>query len=105
MPPARRKKPKYPNSGAVWKNQRKKTAAHPDYTGQGVLKCPHCQKQIELWLSSWVKNSRVGLFLSVAFTPKDPAVGPTPAERATIGENYEDMGPLEGDNGDKEIPF
>jgi hypothetical protein len=76
------------NSGSLFKNDRKESDKHPDYTGQimvgGVL----------YWLSAWIKTGRNGgKFMSLAIKPKDERrADPTP--RAEIQDDMND-----------EIPF
>ena len=60
------------NSGALFKNDRKLTADHPDYTGSGRV------GGVDVWLSGWLKTSQKGQqFMSLAFKPKvEPKVEP-----------------------------
>jgi len=61
------------NSGAMFKNDRKKTERHPDRQGQADIMCPECGAVTPFWVSGWLKKAkRTGQqFLSLAFTPKD----------------------------------
>lgn len=55
--------------GVLFKNRRKKTDKHPDYTGQIEI------EGNEYWLSAWVNKSRQGQqFLSLTVQPKDEQV-------------------------------
>ena len=55
------------NTGVLFKNAKKKTDKHPDYTGtytDGAGK--------EHWLSSWIKTDKNGnKYMSLSTTPKD----------------------------------
>jgi hypothetical protein len=57
------------NSGALFKNDRKRGANSPDFKGQCEPVCPHCGAKTKFWLSAWKKLKRGGGgFLSLAFT-------------------------------------
>lgn len=55
------------NDGSLFRNQKKTTEKHPDYTGKATI------GGVEYWLSAWVKWPKSGgeKFMSLAFTPKD----------------------------------
>ena len=55
----------YPNSGSLFKNDKKKTDKHPDYTGHGEIGGD------EYWFSAWIKEGKKGKFMSLSFTPKE----------------------------------
>jgi hypothetical protein len=60
--------PEYPNSGILFREEKKTKLTSPDYKGQATLDCPHCARSIELRLSGWLKVGRAGSkFLSLAF--------------------------------------
>jgi hypothetical protein len=55
-----------PGTFSLFKNQEKKTDKHPDYKGDG--------KDLdgnEIWVSAWLKDSKVGKFMSCSFKLKD----------------------------------
>lgn len=59
----------YDNSGVLFKNDRKETDRHPDYTGKITI------EGTERFLSAWVKEGRNGKFMSLAIgKPVDQAV-------------------------------
>lgn len=49
-----------PNSGALWKNDKKKTEKHPDFTGNVDI------EGTKYRLSAWKKAGPKGTFLSLA---------------------------------------
>ena len=49
-----------PNSGSLFKNTRKVSESHPDYTGTIMVNGK------EHWLSAWVKEGKAGKFFSVS---------------------------------------
>ena len=55
------------NNGALFKNNRKETDKHPDYTGNATI------DGIEYWVSAWIKEpsgKSGGKWMSLAFKPK-----------------------------------
>lgn len=61
------------NTGAFFKNDKKKTDKHPDYTGSLNV------EGTEYWLSVWNKQAKDGRsYCSVAITEKDKRRPPKP---------------------------
>lgn len=63
------------NRGVLFKNNKKETERHPDYTGKLNV------EGVELYLSAWIKESKSGMkFMSLSLgkevtqTPKDTVV-------------------------------
>jgi len=56
------------NTGALFVNDKKEDAKHPDYKGNAEV------GGVEYWLSGWKKTGKQSgkTFLSLSFTPKDP---------------------------------
>jgi hypothetical protein len=84
------------NTGALFRNEKKRSQNSPDHTGQVQIKCCHCEEVQEMWISAWVKEARNGgrKFFSLAFTTKDePARTPAPSDP----KNFDDF--------DDDIPF
>jgi hypothetical protein len=75
--------------GSLFRNERKETEKHPDYTGS--IKLPDGS---ECWLSGWIKQGAKGKFFSLQIgKPKDPAS--KPAARKSVADD------MDGD----EVPF
>jgi len=55
-----------PNSGSLFKNDRKESENHPDYKGTALI------NGVEMWMSSWLKTGANGTkFMSFSFQPKE----------------------------------
>ena len=66
------------NSGALFKNDRKETASHPDYKGQINV------NGVDYWLSAWIKpmkNDPERRFMSLSVKAKE-AAAPAPQQRS-----------------------
>jgi hypothetical protein len=61
----------YPNSGILFRNDKKKTDKHPSHRGDVQVTCSHCGAVNEFWLSAWVKEGRKGKFFSLSFRSKE----------------------------------
>ena len=69
--------PEYDNTnrGVLFKNDRKETDNHPDYTGSINV------GGRDFWLSAWIKQARSGKkFLSMSAKPKDEGQRGVPAD-------------------------
>lgn len=83
------------NSGALFKNDQKETANHPDYRGQINVNGQ------EFWLSAWIKPTKKDpskRFMSLSVKPKEQSA-PAPVKQASkpAGSGFEDM--------DDDVPF
>lgn len=58
------------NSGALFVNDKKTEAKHPNFRGQAQVVTPSGEL-VDLWVSAWVKQGKNGEFLSLSFTHKD----------------------------------
>jgi hypothetical protein len=58
------------NSGALFVNDKKTEAKHPNFRGQAQVVGPNGDV-IDLWMSAWVKQGKNGEFLSLSFTLRD----------------------------------
>ena len=79
--------PEYDNTnrGVLFKNDRKETEKHPDYTGSINV------KGHEFYLSAWIKTAKSGKkFFSMSVTPKEQS------QRGVPSRDLED---------DSDLPF
>lgn len=53
------------NRGVLFKNDRKETDKHPDYTGSINV------GGTDYWLSAWIKKGQRGKFMSLSVKPKE----------------------------------
>lgn len=78
-------------SGALFKNKRKTTDRHPDYTGTASINGK------ELQISAWLNTSKAGeKYMSLTFQERQMDQGPNPRNSA---------GPTSFDDFDDDIPF
>ena len=59
----------FPNSGILFRNDRKQEDRHPDYNGTADVDCPQCGPRTHWRLASWIKQGRKGKFMSLTATP------------------------------------
>lgn len=87
------------NRGGLWKNARKESDRHPDYTGNINV------NGVDMWLSAWIKTDRKGgKFMSLAVKPKDADTRPGMSGYASGPDRDADTRrPL--DTLDDDIPF
>lgn len=85
------------NTGSLFKNERKESEKHPDFTGTIIV------DGVSYWLSAWVKEGTKGKFFSLAVKPKDGGKGtdkPTPQQQVSSTRRGSMKDAL-----DDEIPF
>lgn len=85
------------NTGALFKNDRKETANHPDYSGSVNV------NGVEYWLSAWIKPTKADAskrFMSLSVKPKEAAKAAPPQRSAAPQRPYA----ADRDDG-SDIPF
>ncbi len=64
-----------PDTGSLFKNDRKETESHPLYKGSALI------GGVEYWMDAWLNESTSGVkYMSLKFKPKEsrqPAIAPT----------------------------
>ena len=66
------------NSGALFKNDKKRTDTDRDYSGNLEATCPHCNKSSDFWVSAWINTSKAGAkYMKMLVNPKEPAQQPS----------------------------
>lgn len=85
-----------PNSGSLFKNDKKEKDTHPDYTGNALIGGE------EYWISAWLKETKGGKkkFFSFSFKPKEDNQR-KPAEKTRQEETRKAQADLEEDD----VPF
>ncbi|HAR76093.1 MAG TPA: hypothetical protein DCR60_07760 [Psychrobacter sp.] len=73
------------NTGALFKNDKKQSDRHPDYTGSCEI------NNVEMWMSAWIKTSQHGKkFMSFSFNPKEIQSAPVSVKAANDVVDFDD---------------
>lgn len=81
-----------PNTGSLFKNDRKEEDTHSDYKGTALI------GGVEYWLSAWIKPDKNGnKFMSLSFKVKGPKGAKATASPTRTRTRTRDI--------DEEIPF
>lgn len=72
---------KYPNSGALFKNDRKTADTHADYNGSFNI------DGVEYWVNAWVKEGKRGKFFSLKVKPKGEAPAKPAASEPALADD------------------
>jgi hypothetical protein len=74
-----------PNTGSLFKNDKKEADTHPDYKGSGLI-----EGVGEVWLDAWINTANNGTkYMSLKFKPKE-ARGGSPNPPASNPQAFED---------------
>ena len=82
----------WPNSGRIFKNEKREKETHANGRGEGEVTCPHCQNRVLFFIDSWIKQGAKGVWSSLAFKVKDKQPGasaPQGAMRGPVGSQAE----------------
>lgn len=78
------------NSGALFRNDKRETEKHPEYTGKITI------EGVEYYLSAWVNEMRNGQkYFAIKATPKATAPATTttaqPSQTTTVADPVDDL--------------
>lgn len=69
-----------PNTGSLFKNDRKETDSHPDYKGSALV-----DGLGECWLDAWINTAKDGTkYMSLKIKPKDATARPAEYGARTV---------------------
>ena len=80
---------KYPNSGRMFKNERKEKDSHPDGDGEGEHTCSKCGHIDRFFINGWRKTGGKGPWWSLSFKDKRQQTQddtPQPPRKAVQGD-------------------
>lgn len=69
------------NRGALFKNERRESDNHPQYTGSINVDGQ------DYWLSAWLKDGKSGKFFSLSVKPKDAPKKQAPKRPAEVDDS------------------
>lgn len=73
------------NSGVLFKNERKDTDKHPDYTGKINV------NGTEMRLAAWIREGKSGKFMSLKVSELNPNGSQKPTPKATFDDIPSDL--------------
>ena len=73
-----------PNSGVLFRNDRKEKETQPDHTGNALI------GGVEYYISAWVKDGKKGKFFSFSFKPKDESRQQGMQQARTALDDFDD---------------
>jgi hypothetical protein len=76
------------NSGILFKNDRKESDTHPDYTGTLVA------AGVEYFLNAWIKQGAKAKFMSLSIKPKDASRSATSQKPSSRNDFHDDPIPF-----------
>ena len=72
-----------PNTGSLFKNDKKETDSHPDYKGSALI-----DGLGECYLDAWINTAKDGSkYMSLKMKPKDGAARPTVPSHADLDDD------------------
>lgn len=92
-----------PNSGSLFKNERKTQETHANAQGTAQIVCPHCSAPTDFYVDAWTKRRENGVpWQSLKFKPKTgaPKVPAIMAAPAPVAAALRAPAPVDDD-----IPF
>lgn len=88
------------NRGSIWKNDKKESENHPDFTGNQNVCCPKCGEKSDFWVSAWRRKDGApdkAPALSFSVKPKEaprqaqrqpaPSQGAAPRRRDALDDD------------------
>lgn len=73
-----------PNTGAIFKNDRRTKDTHPQATGSANVVCPHCNAGTDYFVDAFTNDGNNGKWQRLKFKAKDKQQG-APAKTQHVG--------------------
>lgn len=90
-----------PNTGSLFKNDRKEADTHPDYKGSALI-----DGLGDCWLDAWINTAKDGSrYMSLKIKPKEARQGGNPGSNATYGSGNRQPEPASQFDDDSDVPF
>lgn len=90
-----------PNTGSLFKNERRTEETHANAQGNAVITCPYCHLNADFYLDAWTKRKNDGTgWQSLKFKPK-AVTGPTGQKPALT----QPRAPAREPGEDDDVPF
>lgn len=78
-----------PNTGALFKNDRRTKDTHPHATGSVLIECPHCLRRTDYFADGYTNDGDKGKWQRLKFKVKEKQSGDATAKAQPVGDDDE----------------